>query len=210
MRLPLRLHSLRPHELQRLGAGAARCWVCLAEVVLSGDCGCWRPGWQLVLWLSPTEPHCVVAVSGGQGGSPIAVPERWSAARDAGGAPEPRLHKAVMRAVCGRGHRFGPSMRVPGRWWPEVRCLKSGSRTVPAGGLLPVAVGTAPYLPDLDDQLTQDHCPLPGDPSLKSRPGPWAHSVSQCAHKTGPDWEELEASAGRSVVSVQQRALLCS
>ena len=63
----------------RVGAG-----VCLAEVVLRGGRGRWGAGCRLVLWLGPKEPHCVVAVSGGRGGSPAAVPERWPVARVCG------------------------------------------------------------------------------------------------------------------------------
>jgi hypothetical protein len=48
--------------------------------------------------------------------------------------------KAVMRTAGSRGGRLGPLAQCgcpwPGRWWPVVRRLKSGLRTVTAGGLL--------------------------------------------------------------------------
>jgi hypothetical protein len=56
----------------------------LAEVVLRGGRSRRSAGRRLVLWPGPKKPHSVVAVSGGRGGSPVAVPEPWSVARVCG------------------------------------------------------------------------------------------------------------------------------
>jgi len=71
-------------------AGAGGVWLRLCSVAAAGAGGA---GGRLVPWPGPQEPHCVAGVSGGRGGSPAAVPERWPVARACGGAPAPRLHK---------------------------------------------------------------------------------------------------------------------
>jgi hypothetical protein len=101
-----------------------------------------------VLWLGPKEPLCPVTVSGGWGGSPVAVPERWSAAGPCGGAPKPRLHERPSCGQCPAGE--GGLCRRPragGRGAGAVvtggRGRKDWSRTVAAGGPPSAADSTA-------------------------------------------------------------------
>jgi len=102
--------------------GCAGCvWLRWCSVVAAGAGGA---GGRLVPWLRPKEPHSVAGVSGGRGGSPAAVPERWSVARACGGAPEPRLRES----------RHAGSAR-PGQWpGRPVRCGQARARAAAAGG----------------------------------------------------------------------------
>jgi hypothetical protein len=80
----------------RVGAG----WR-LAELLLRGGRGCAGAGRCRVLWPGPKEPHCPVAVSGGWGGSPSTIPERFSVVAVSCGAPESRLPEPPSCSASG-------------------------------------------------------------------------------------------------------------
>ena len=110
----------------RAGAGRRRVasgWACTPWWPSAGAEGC-----CVVLWPGPKEPPCVAGVSGGRGGSPIAVPERPPAGGGVRWCSGTAIARAsVMLTVGGWGEWPGPPGRVraragraavPGLPWP--------------------------------------------------------------------------------------------